>query len=140
MANIKSTEEIARKWSEVTPGRAGEYERGVAETTVDWAAKTLASETRYKTAMTSAMARGAFGKGVTKAGTEKWKKNTIIKGPGRWASGVAGSKDAYAQGFAPYRQVIANTTLPERGPAGDPKNIERVRVLAVALHNKKVSG
>jgi len=139
MPDIKSLDRIAEKFITVTPGRAAEYERGVAETTIDWAARTAAAEARYKAAMTAAMARGAFGKGVRRAGTAKWKEMTIKKGPGRWSEGIAMAGPAYAEGFAPYREVIANTTLPERGPAGDPKNIERVRTLAKALHDKKIA-
>lgn len=139
MPDIKSLDRIAEKFITVTPGRAAEYERGVAETTVDWAARTAAAETRYKAAMTAAMARGAFGKGVKKAGTAKWKEMTIKKGPGRWSEGIAMSAAAYAAGFAPYREVIANLILPDRGPVGDPKNIERVRLMAKALHDKKLA-
>jgi hypothetical protein len=36
--------------------------------------------------------------------------------------------------------VIQGTTLPPRGAKGDPANIQRVAVLATALHAKKVSG
>jgi len=84
------------------------------------------------------MARGAFGKGVKTAGTSKWQRNALEKGCARWANGIMLAEDAYIQGFTPYAQVISNTKLPPRGPKGDPKNIERVRVMADALHAEKV--
>ncbi len=139
MAKIKSAAEIAAKWARVTPQRVVDYQAGVQNPSEDWATATLKAEDNYKTGVQKAATEGRFGKGVKKAGTDKWKKNTLEKGPNRFAEGVAVSEPEFQSGFEPFREVIANTTLPPRFPKGDPRNIDRVKVIAEALRKKKVA-
>ena len=139
MANIRDLGSIGDKWGTVTPARSGEYKKGVENPKKDWAEAAAASEENYKRAVTEAANEGRFGKGVTKAGTAKWKENAMKKGPSRFAAGVALGKSAYIKGFAPYHETIKSTTLPQRGPKGDPANLQRVAAIASALHNKKIS-
>ncbi len=138
--SIRSTSEIAAKFAEVTPQRLGEYAAGVANPKVDWEAATKAAEGNYKAAVIAAANAGRFGKGVSKAGTAKWQARAIKFGPNRFAEGVADAGPAYAEGFGPYRDVIAGLSLPPRGPSGDPRNIDRVKMVAEALHKKKLAG
>lgn len=137
---IKSTADIAAKFQDVTPGRTSQYRDGVSNPKKSWETETKAAEGNYKTAVTKAAAEGRFGRGVAKAGDSKWQARTLLVGPGRFAEGVATAGPAYADGFGPYRDVIAGTTLPPRGPTGDPRNIDRVRVIAENLHKKKLAG
>jgi len=139
MAKIKSAADIARKWARVTPQRTQDYQEGVQNPTQDWEAATIKAEDNYKTGVQKAAAEGRFGKGVKKAGTAKWQKNTLEKGPNRFAEGVAVSEPEFQQGFEPFREVIAATQLPPRFPKGDPRNIDRVKVIAEALRKKKVA-
>ena len=55
-----------------------------------------------------------------------------------WEGGVTDGASKYARKFAPFRDVIEATTLPPRGAVGDPGNIERVRMMAAALHDAKI--
>ncbi len=64
MVAIRSTREIAEKWSTVTPTRTGFYEAGVRAPKKDWARATSNAEGTYKEAVTRAAAEGRFGKGV----------------------------------------------------------------------------
>lgn len=137
MPKIKDLSTISGKWTTVTPQRQSEYKDGVQNPREDWKAATLAAAPRYQTGVQAAIAEKRFDKGVSNAGTSKWQQNAATKGPGRWAEGVASGASAYEAGFAPYREVIANTTLPNRGPKGDPSNINRVAVMAKALNDKK---
>ncbi|MBA7575227.1 hypothetical protein ES708_17048 [subsurface metagenome] len=137
---IKSTSDIARKFAEVTPGRVNEYTDGVTNPKRDWEAETKAAEDNFEKGITQAIRDKRFGKGVAKAGTTKWQARAIKVGPGRFAEGVAAAGPAYAEGFGPYRDVIAGLTLPPRGPSGDPRNIDRVKAVAEALHKKKLAG
>lgn len=136
---IASPASIAAKYSRVTPGRSSDYESGIQATSTEaYEQPTLQAEPNYERGVTQAIARKAFSKGVQGAGG-RWKSRSLDEGPSRFASGTAGAAQAYEQGFAPYQSVIANLTLPPRGPAGDPKNIERVRAVAEALRKEKVS-
>ncbi len=137
---IKSASEIAAKYARVTPQRQSEYEEGIQDTSPDeYESATLAAEDIYERGVTDAIRRKAFGKGVRDSG-DNWKEKSLDLGPRRFAEGTAGAADEFAEGFAPFREVIAGLTLPPRGPAGDPKNIERVRAVTEALRKKKVGG
>ena len=61
-------------------------------------------------------------------------------GADRFASGVEAGLSNYEEGVKPYLDVIASTSLPPRGPKGDPRNYERVKVMGEALRKKKVGG
>jgi hypothetical protein len=137
MAQIKDLANIASKFAEVTPGRSQQYEDGVKNPKRDWAQTTAAAEDTYKTAVTQAASKGRFGQGVKKAGTAKWQKGAVEKGVSRFGVGVSMAKDAYAEGFGPYHQVIASTTLPPRFPRRDPRNLQRVAAIATALGKAK---
>lgn len=139
MANIKSLDRITKKWTDVTPQRQSDYVDGVQNPRKDWEQETSKAEGNYERGTQAAISQKRFGQGVKNAGTSKWKSKTLEKGPGRWAEGVQLSANDYARGFAPYAEVIANTNLPERKPTGDPANIQRVAVMAKALHDKKLA-
>lgn len=140
MPAIKATSEIAEKWSRVTPQRTEDFEIGVKNPRRDWATQTKAAEGAYAQGVQTAIQEKRFGKGVDKAGTGKWQENTATKGVDRWGPGVQAGQDAYEAGFSPYANRIQSTKLPPRFPKGDPRNIERVRVMAAALRNQKVKG
>lgn len=137
---IRPVSDIAEKWVRRASGATEEYASGVENPKKDWATEAKNAEGAYKAGVVAAANAGRFGKGVAKAGTEKWKKGATEKGTARFGPGVSIGKDNYGAGFGPYASVIAGVTLPPRGPKGDPRNIERVRVIAAALRAKKVSG
>lgn len=138
MPAIKDISKISKKWIDNAQGAQGAYTDGVENPKKDWAKNTAAANDAYKQGIQKAIADDRFKKGVTKAGTEKWQRNTILKGPGRWAQGISQAGDAFETGFKPYADVIARTELPKRGAKGDPANINRVAVMAKALHDEKV--
>lgn len=138
MPPIKSLDKISKKWVLVSSRSADSYKEGIESTTKDWAAATAAAESNYETGVNAAIAAKRFGKGVRDAGTSKWKANALAKGPNRFGEGVRLAENAYSTGFAPYRETILSTNLPDRLPKGDPANIDRVRIMAAALHNKKL--
>lgn len=137
MANVKSATASAEKWARVTPMRAEDYKLGIQNPRTPWAAAAKAAESRYTTGITEANARGAYGKGVTAAGDQRWQSKSLSKGPTRFAEGVQLSGPDYQTGVQPFLDVIAATQLPPRFAKGDPRNIERVRVMATALRKKR---
>jgi hypothetical protein len=139
MAQIKSDQASADKWTRRTQNAGTEYAEGVQNPRSDWASQTKAAEANYEKGVQAAIQRKSFGKGVTKTGTSGWQAAALEKGPSRFAAGVAGATNKYAEGFKPYRETIKNLTLPPRGPKGDPANIQRVAAVAKALHDKKLA-
>jgi hypothetical protein len=140
MASIKALDKIASKWSTVTPQRAAEYSEGVQNPKADWAAETLKGSANYVKGIQAAIANKSFDKGVSKAGTDLWKKKTLEKGPLRWQQGVSISASDYQAGFSKYHAALSSLQLPPRGPKGDPGNINRVALVAKTLHDLKVKG
>lgn len=81
--------------------------------------------------------RQAFQKGVQQAGDAKWQTAATGKGAERFGPGAQAGVGDYEKGVAKYLAVIEGTTLPPRGPKGDPRNFERVKVMANALRKAK---
>lgn len=137
MAAIKSAADIANKWSRTTPGRTADYEEGVRNPRKDWHDNSQAANDAYKTAIQQSVAEDRWSAGVRNAGTARWKEGATTKGVARWGPGVQIAKSKYQEGIAPYVDLITRLDLPPRGAKGDPANIERVRVVAGALHDLK---
>lgn len=137
MAAIKSTREIAQKFIKVTPERTQEYADGVAKPKKDWAQSTEAAESSYEDGVKKAMEKKKFGKGIRNAGNEKYQDGVRKKGATRWGPGVSLSEDAYAKGFAPFRDTIESVQLPQRYAKRDPRNMKRVEAVVLALSRKK---
>jgi hypothetical protein len=135
MVRVPSAEEVAAKWASRVAIAGPEYEAGVSDPGVDWAGPTKAAESRYKEGVTKAANAGLFGKGVAKAGNEKWKTKTTTLGVARWSTGVSAATGDYAKGMAPVLSAEAGAILPPRYAAGDERNYERSKAMGKAVHN-----
>jgi hypothetical protein len=137
MAAIRSAADIAKKWADVTPGRAAQYEAGVRSPVRDYAANTIAANDAWKAGTQAAIAADRFKRGVTRAGNARWQERAIQLGPARFGPGVLVARDDFEQGFAPYREAIAGATLPPRGPRRSPQNLQRVNAMVAAISARK---
>ena len=138
MAEIKSMSAITEKWTRVTPQRTEDYTKGIQNPLRDWEAETVAARDNWKAGIDAAAAKGLFAKGVSAAGTKKWKEKALAKGPGRFAEGVYIAGPDYEKGFAPYREAIARVDLGPKFPRRDPRNLDRVKRVVNALIAEKV--
>lgn len=138
MPAIRDISAIARKWADVTPGRSQEYEMGVKTPKKSWAQGATEAKEAYEQGIADSISRGSREQGIAEAGDSKWQRGAIVKGVQRFGVGVRAAQGDYQSGFAPYASVIASTTLPPRGPKGDPRNYDRARVMGEALHAAKV--
>jgi len=136
---VKTASASAAKWARVTPDRQEDYEFGVRNPARDWATETFAAESRYEDGIKASIGRKAFGKGVKRVGTAKQQENTIIKGIPIWPERIRVSEEEYRKGFEPYENELRAIKLPPRYPAGDPRNIERVKAVTTGLHKKKLA-
>jgi hypothetical protein len=137
MADIKATERIAEKWARVTPQRTQDYTDGINNPRRDYAQAAAAAEESYKAGVQKAAQAGQYGRGIRAAGTAKWQNRSRQKGPQRFSEGVQIAQPDYQAGFQPYAETIKSTQLPPRFPKGDPRNLERVKVIATALSRKR---
>ena len=137
MAKVKSMADTKEKWMRKVGVAGPDYTAGVTDPAVDWEGPTKAGESNYEEGVTKAIADKRFGRGVSEAGNEKWRRKTVDVGPGRWTSGVAAAGPEYEKGMGPVLSTLAAITYPKRYPAGDPRNLERVRAENEALHRLK---
>ncbi|MBA7666586.1 hypothetical protein ES703_74667 [subsurface metagenome] len=137
MAEIKSLSAIRDKWTRVTPGRTEDYKLGIQNPKRDWEAETLAGKENWKAGIDRAAAKDMFAKGVSSAGTAKWKDKALKKGPGRFAEGVYIAGPDFEKGFAPFHSAIAAVDLGPRFPKRDPRNLDRVKRIVDALVSVK---
>ncbi len=138
MPKIRSIGKIAEKYGRVTPAKGPELKAGLMDPKKIWVDEAAASGEAWKGGVEGAIARDGFVKGVVEAGQAAYLDPALKLGVPRYRSGVEFGIPKYKGKFGPYRDVIEGTTLPPRGPVGDPANIERVRVMAAALHEAKV--
>lgn len=134
---IKPTDQIAAKWARVTPQRTTDYSLGVQNPRRPWQQSASAAAETYKAAVTDAANKGLYARGINAAGEQKWQSRTLTKGPGRFAEGVQVAEPDFAAGFAPFAAVLQALTLPPRFVKGDPRNLQRVSVIAAALNKKR---
>lgn len=138
MPGVKALDKITEKWARVSGGAQAEYTAGVEDPRRSWATATRAAEDAYNKGVQQAVSAKRFGKGVAKAGDEKWKRMALQKGPHRWSEGIGLAKNDYATAFAPYHTALGAINYPPRGAKGDPANIQRVAIVAKTLHDLKL--
>jgi len=138
MPAIRTIEFIVKKYERVTPLKEEEYRFGIETPKEDWEVETSAANTAWKDGTQTAIREDRFIKGVRKAKTAKWKRRALVRGVPRYRPGVEDGIEDYRTGFSPYHEVIRVTVLPTRYMKGDPRNIERVREMAMALRRKKI--
>ena len=137
MPPIRPADVISKKWVANAQQGAAAYADGVKSPLRDYAVNTVAANDAYKAGVTASIARDGFKKGVQKAGNQRWQDGAIRKGEARFAPGVAVAESDYASGFAPYREVIARTTLPPRGARRSPQNLQRMTANVQAISAQK---
>lgn len=135
---IPSLSEISASWVQGAGAGAANYRKGVLNSAVDWETPTEAADSNWATAVAEAASAGRFKAGVNRVGNAKWREKSSTLGAQRFPSGVAAAADDYQRGFAPYRDTIAGLNLPPRGPRGSAANLERVRHVTDALHQRRL--
>ena len=137
---LKPIADIATKWVRRASAAGPDWESGIRAPKEDWGTATRNAEPAFEAGVQNAVSRKAFGKGVTKAGSEKWSRKALAVGPARYAPGINAGQTDFSTEFAPFRDALERVVLPARGMRGDPANVERVRTIATALHSQKVGG
>ncbi len=137
--SVKSADEIASKWADVTPARASYYEAEAPAAAEEWFGKTTAAGGTYKAGVSVAGIQQRFVGGVRRAGAEKFRRKVKEVGVDRYAPGVAAAKDDMAKGIADYVSVLEGLEIPDRGPRGSPANYAIVQKVGDALHKKRLA-
>lgn len=138
MPATKSIQTTVDKWRSRSAVATQDYAAGVTRSGVDWQGPTLAAADAYAVGVQEAIGQGRFARGVQAAGNSRWQNRAREVGSQRFGPGVAASVDRYQQGFAPFLNTIAGITLPPRGPRGSAGNLQRVQLIADALHQQRI--
>ncbi|MEM2175118.1 MAG: hypothetical protein QXI58_05820 [Candidatus Micrarchaeia archaeon] len=136
---LRDLDTIAKKWVDVTPGRAAYYEAGVRNPLEDWASEAIKAAPVYKAAVQVANIDKLYAGGVKMAGTPKWQKKATELGVPRFGPGVSAALDDYKNGFGPYHATLAALEIPERGPRGSDANWEISKKVGKALAAKRIA-
>jgi len=138
MVKIKSVDDIATKWADVTPGRAPYYEAEMKVAGEAWKDGAKKGQKAYESAMADPDTLKRREKEITDAAAEKLERLGSKLGPARFRAGIPETKVDYTSGFTPFHGVISAWVKPERGPRGDAKNYDIVKSIGDALHKKRV--
>ena len=136
---VKTAQEVAAKWAQVTPGRSQYYESGVKGAGADWESGALAAVANYKAAVSAGNIGSMYSGGVKKAGAAKYTRKAGDVGVGRFAQGITAGQVDMQSGIEPMLATIAGITLPARAPRGSESNLARVRAVATALNQKRLA-
>ena len=128
----------SKRWLDNASQARGSYLDGIANPRRPWAEATKNASETWKQGVLQAANDKRFEKGISNSAAQKWQENAQAVGGDRFVQGVQLAQSAYEEGVAPYLQEIERVQLPTRYPAGDPRNIERVKAISTALHNKKI--
>jgi hypothetical protein len=131
--NVKPVAQVAEKWARRVAGASEDYTRGASAAGARWQAGATGAESNYKTATAEAAAKGRYGKGVQKAGAEKFTRGVTDKGSVRYGPGASAAQPDFAKAIGPVLDVIARTDLPPRGPRGAESNYMRSMAVGKAL-------
>jgi len=137
---VKDAATSSRKFTQRAAAAAADYQAGVQAAGQDWQTATSASAENYAAGVQEAIGRGAFARGVAKAGAAKYSAKAGTIGARRFPEGVREAGPDFEAGVTPYLQTIAAITLPPRRPKGDPANFARVQAIGEALRRRKLGG
>ena len=133
---VKDAAASAQKFVARAGAAAGDYQKGVAGAGDLWQTRTGASSDAYGQGVNDAIARGAFAKGVARAGGAKYASNASGKGAQRYPQGVSLAGPSWQSGVQPYLDAMSNMNLPPRSPRGSPNNL--IRVQQIMDLNRKI--
>jgi hypothetical protein len=128
----------AQKWRQRAQAAQQDYVEGVRRPRRRWLEATQSAQNAWAQGVQQALADGRWVRAINTDAEALWRARAENVGPQRYAQGIQTSGDRYERNFAPYRQVIESIQLPDRGPVGDPGNIQRVAIIAAALHEAKL--
>lgn len=138
MITVKNAQASATLFANRAQAAGGQYTSGVQGAGPKWSAETLASAPNWAAGVQTAIQDGRFANGVQGA-QAKYVAGATGKGSRNYVPAVAAAAPAWLAGTQPFLNVIANLTLPPRGPVGSPQNNLRVSAVTDALRQAKIN-
>ena len=140
MVVVPSPDKVVDKWQRKASAATEDYRAGVETPRRSWKEAVLAAADAYYAALQNVINQDLWRKALAGISEDEWKRKAIELGVRRYADGVRANADKYAKKMSKVLAILKELTLPPRGPRGDPKNLDRVRVIMEALHKAKIEG
>ncbi len=128
----KSASQSGQKFVDRASAASGDYVSGAESTSKDQAAAAIAAAPIYQQAVTAAISKGSYAKGLQKSGKQGWLAGVKAKGGERFAGGVAASMQKYVTNSAPFDAARNAASALPRGLKGSETNLARVKAVVVA--------
>jgi len=135
---VPQSADIAKKWGDVTPGRAAYYESETPGASGTWETNASGAKGTYKAAVADPKIGDRFAGGV-KGKAAKFARKVRDVGVARFGPGVGAAVADMQAGFDPYVAELALISVPDRGPRGDAANYEIVKKIGDPLHKKRLA-
>jgi len=136
---VKPLADAAKYWVEGASARQDRYKAEAPAAAEEWERNTIAAAANYKAAVQVGIIDRLFAGGVRRVGGAKFRRKVESVGVDRYRPGVVAGQPDYEAGVAPHLDTLRAITLPERKPRGDPANLDRVKIIAVELHKKRLA-
>lgn len=136
MPQTKSVQNTVDKWQRRAAVAQPEYTNGIQNPRNNWAEAATAANNNYKAAVTAAASQDRYSKGVAEAGENRWKENSLRKGPARFVEGVQIAGPDFQGKIGEVLSTIQSVNLPPRGPKGSPQNYQRTQPIGDALRRR----
>lgn len=136
---VKSVSEASKYWVEGSGGRAARYASEAPAAADTWQKNAQAAAATYKAAVTAGNIDKMFSGGIARVGSAKFQRKVRDVGAARFRPGVEAAKSDYETGVGPMLDTIAGLSLPDKKVRGDPANLARVSMIALALNKKRIS-
>lgn len=95
----KSVQDAVSKWQQRVSQSGQFYQQGVSNPSVDWAGPAVAAAPRRNAGLQMAIAEGRIDAGIQRAGTAKWRNNTVAKGVSAWQTNTPKAAPQYSAGL-----------------------------------------
>ena len=103
----KTIQEAVTKWQTRVAQSGQFYSAGVSNPQVYWAGPAVAAADRRNAGLQAAIANGSIDAGIQRAGTIKWRTNTIAKGVSAWTTNTPKAGPQYQAGLTKVYQFFA---------------------------------
>lgn len=132
---MKTPQQANQNWVGAAGRAATAWTEGIQSTTKDQAQLAANAQPAWLQGVQDAAANNRFSNGVLRRGTTYWKSQSQAKAANYSVGYQAGSQNqlsAITKILNAEASIVGS--LPQRGPAGSPQNLQRVTMLDNALH------
>jgi hypothetical protein len=137
--DIKDTATSSARFSKNAGAAQPYYLDGVKGAGQKWKAAVDAADDTWAAGVQAAISRGAFKKGVGKAGADYYSSRASKLGGARYQQGVQEGAANWQEGFQPYADKLKSLSLSPGGPRGDARNQNRTIEVQIAMRQLKES-